>query len=285
MSRGGFALLTVLWALALASIVVGGALATSRLGQATSANRVVLARGTWAREACAEILLARSAKDSTLRDLDTVDLGRGAWCHARIEDPGARLNVNTADAEVLRLLVANDTVADALLDWRDPDDIPRPLGAEAAWYRERGLPPPRNGPFPDVGEIRLVRGVDSTRFVRLKTLLTVDGTGQVNLGSAPPEVLAVVPGMSSELMRVVLARRADGAIIGRPEELVGSLSHDARRQLLSRYQDFARSVSNGPTQLIALVEGGVHGRAPTAREKLTLVPAPGRFAVIRREVE
>lgn len=284
MSRQGFVLLTVLWALALAATVVGASLAVAKLGQAASANRIVLTRAAWAREACAELLLARTGTDSTVRDVDTVDLGRGTWCHARIEDPGARLNVNTAAVEALRLLIANDTVVDALLDWRDSDDVQRPLGAETAWYRARGRPLPRNGPLADVRELRLVRGVDSLRFNRLVRFLTTDGTGQVNLGTAPPEVLATLPGMTPELLRAILALRADGAVL-RPERLLGSLSRDGQRELLSRYQDFARSVSYGPTQLVALVDGGVRGRAPTAAEKLILTPAPGRLAVIRRGVE
>jgi len=285
MTRRGFALLTVLWALALTSAVVATALSVARLGQTTSANRIVLTRAGWARDACAEILLARTATDSTIRGLDTVDLGRGTWCGATIDDPGAKLNVNTADAESLHLLVRNDTVADAILDWRDADDVPRPLGAEAPWYRARGLPLPRNGPLADARELALVRGIDSLRLAKLLPLLTTEGTGQINLGSAPPEVLATLPGMTAELLRTVVARRGNGALSLSPEELVGSLSRDAQRQVLARYQGFARSVSYRPTSLVALVDGGVRGRAPSARERLTLVPAAGRLAVIRREVE
>lgn len=285
MSRRGFVLLTVLWALALASAVVGTALALAKLGQATSANRMVLARAGWAREACAQILVARMAQDSTLRALDTVDLGRGGWCRASVDDPGARVNVNAADAEILRRLVANDTVTDALLDWRDPDDLPRPLGAEAGWYLAQGRPLPRNGPLADTRELALIRGIDSTRLDRLVAVLTTRGTGQVNLGSAPPEVLATLPGMSAELMRAVLSHRSGGAIVGRAEELIGSLSADARRVLYARYRDFARVVSYAPAQLVAEIEGGVRGRTPTAREMLTLVAGPGRFAVISRETE
>lgn len=285
MSRRGFALLTVLWALGLASLVVGTAVVTAHLGQAATANRLVLSRAAWAREACTEILVARTAKDASIRELDSVDLGRGTWCWATIEDPGAKLNLNAADAEALRLLLANDTLADALLDWRDGDSIPRPLGAESDWYRSRALPLPRNGPLADLRELALVRGFDSARVARLLPLLTTEGTGQINLGSAPPEVLVTVPGMTPELLAAVLARRAMGGVLTGPDQLLGSLSRDAQRQLLARYQDFARTVSYGPTQLIARVEGGVRGRRPTARETLTLVPAPGRLAVIRREVE
>jgi general secretion pathway protein K len=277
-------LLTVLWGLTLAAAVVAASLAVAKVGQEASANRIVLVRAAWARYACAEILLARTASDSTVRAVDTVELGRGTWCQAHIEDPGARLNVNTAEAEMLRRLIANDTIVEALLDWRDSDDVSRPLGAEAAWYRARGQPLPRNGPLDDLQELRFVRGVDSARFSALAPFLTTDGTGQVNLTTAPPEVLGTLPGMTPELLRAVVALRAGGGVL-RPEPLLGSVSRDAQRELLSRYQDFARAVSYGPTQLVARVEGGVRGRRPTATEKLTLMPAPGRLAIIRRDVE
>ncbi len=284
MNRRGFVLLTVLWALALASALVGTALAVARLGQRITANRLILRRAAWARDACAEILLARTAADSSVRAVDTVDLGRETWCDARVEDPGVRLNVNTADAEALRRLVVNDTVVDALLDWRDPDDVPHPLGAEAAWYRAHGQRTPRNGPFADVRELGLVRGIDSVRLQWLARRVTTDGTGQINLRVAPPEVLATLPGMTPGLLHTLLMLRSDPAAL-RPERLLGSLSADGREQLLARYQDFSRSVSYGPTQLIAFVDGGVLGYAATAHEKLVLIPAPGRLAVIRREVE
>jgi hypothetical protein len=51
-------------------------------------------------------------------------------------------------------------VADAILDWLDPDDEPRELGAEVDYYS--GLTPPygaKNGPVDTVEELLLVRGV------------------------------------------------------------------------------------------------------------------------------
>ncbi len=284
MSRRGFALLTVLWATAVAAAAVGFAVAAARLGFAESDNRITLGRAGWAREACAEVLLARFAQDSTVRRIDTVDLGQGVWCAASLEDPGAKLDLNRAAPESIRRLLLNDTLADALLDWRDVDDTPRRLGAEADWYRSHGRPPPRNGPLADLAELALVRGSDSAQVAMLAPLLTTRSTGEVNLGAAPVPVLAALPGMTDELLAAVVSYQSSGRLTLRPEELVGMLSTDARRVLLARYQDFARSVSYAPTRLIATVEGGVRGRTPTAREILTLVPALGRLATIQREV-
>ncbi|HEU4648241.1 MAG TPA: hypothetical protein VFS33_04215 [Gemmatimonadales bacterium] len=293
MNRRGFALLTVLWAVALASAVVGATIAAARLQVLASENRVTLTRAAWARDACREILLARIDPDSAMRPMagaagpvrDTIHLGRGTWCRAAVEDPGAKLNLNTADAEALRLLLGSDSLVDALLDWRDADDVPRPLGAERTWYVAQGRPAPRNGELADLGELMLVRGFDSASVARLAPLVTTRGDGRVNLAAAPPEVLATLPGMTESLARLLLAARADGRLTSRPAEFVDALPSDARRALLARYQDFAMRTSATPGQLVARIEGGVRGRAPVARETLALVPVPGRLAVLRREFD
>src|SRR6266700_2623032 len=135
MSRRGFALLAVLWTLTAITMLTGAAMAVARLGSMTTRNRVILARAAWAREACAEILQARYA-----------------------QDPSMKLNLNLADRAalvtvlqaVVRPSAPVDSLVDALLDWRDPDAIPRPFGDESSGNR--------NAPLADVWELRSVRG-------------------------------------------------------------------------------------------------------------------------------
>ncbi len=53
-------------------------------------------------------------------------------------------------------------IADAILDWIDPDDTQRPSGAERNWYsaaRARRLPTQR--PLKQLSELLFVRGVTS----------------------------------------------------------------------------------------------------------------------------
>src|SRR6266566_3086908 len=187
MSSRGFALLAVLWTLTAVTAFTGAALAVARLGSTTTRNRVLLARAAWAREACVEILLARWASPpdplSALRrggttSLDSVDLGRGTWCSATLEDPSTQLNLNPAHRPslvtvlqtVVHRSVAVDSLADALLDWRDPDAVPRPLGDESSRNR--------NGPFADVWELRYVRGFTDSLVARLTPFITTRGTGE-----------------------------------------------------------------------------------------------------------
>ena len=286
MSRRGFALLAVLWVLTALSVLGGVALAVARTGSQTTRNRILLARAGWAREACVEILLARYAQNPAVRAVDSVDLGRGTWCRVTLEDPAAKLNLNLGSREQLvavlnfvsRVSVAAvDSLADALLDYRDPDTIPRPFGAETATNR--------NGPLADVAELAYVRGFDSSLVDRLTLVLTTRGPGVINVNAAPPEVLATLPGMTDEAIRVLLGGRASGRPIRSADDFAALLSKSARSALLTAYPDFVRAATFAPAQLVARVEGGVRGTPIVARATLTLVPLPDRLAVIRRETE
>ena len=84
-----------------------------------------------------------------------------------LTDESSRLNINTASREQLVSLIGRfateemnvDELADALIDWRDEDSVPREFGAEDQFYAE--LDPPykvKNAPFDTVEELLLVRG-------------------------------------------------------------------------------------------------------------------------------
>jgi len=285
MSRRGFALLAVLWTLTAITVLTGTAITVARIGSATTRNRVLLARAAWAREACTEILLARWASSpAPISRLDSVDLGRGSSCAATLEDPSAKLNLNLADRPALVILLqavvhrsaAADSLVDALLDWRDPDAVPRPLGDESSGNR--------NGPFADVQELRCVRGFTDSLVGRLASFVTTRGTGGVNVNAAPREVLAAVPGITEETIRVLLTHRGSAAL-SNADALAGLLSPSARATLLASYPEFVRAAVFGPQQLVGVVTGGVRGTPLIARVTLTLVPVAGRLAVIRRESE
>ncbi|HYL55355.1 MAG TPA: hypothetical protein VEU73_07235 [Gemmatimonadales bacterium] len=282
--RRGFALLAVLWTLTAVTAFTGLAIAAARLGSATTRNRVLLSRAAWAREACVEIMEARYGQDAFIRALDTIDLGRGTWCRATLEDPSIKLNVNLADrpalATVLQTVVrrsaAVDSLVDALLEWRDPDRQPRPIGDEPVTAR--------NGPLADVWELRYVRGFSDSLVASLAPFLTTRGTGAINVTAAPAQVLAALPGMTDETVGVLITRRRSDRIPN-ADALVGLLSAGARTTLLASYPEFVRATVFSPPQLVAVVVGGVHETALVARVTITAVPVEGRLAVIRREAE
>jgi general secretion pathway protein K len=278
----GFALLTVLWLIAGLGAIAAGALALARVGAGASRNRILLLRAGWARNACEEIVLARYAAQGRIAPLDSVDLGAGVWCAANVEEAGTRLDLNLASPEALRAMLG-DSLAEPVLDWRDPDDIARPLGAERDWYLTRGRPVPRNAPLAAVAELRLVRGFDSATVRRVEPLLTVSGDVRVDLNAAPREVLTALPGLDPAAVTVIVARRALHPI-GSSDELLGLLAPSSRQALLNRFQEFTARAGYAPARVRLRVRGMAGRPALVSNEQLTAVPVPGRLAVIRREL-
>lgn len=284
MTQRGFALLAVLWVVTALTVLAGAVVAVAQLGGATTRNRILLARARWAREACVAILLARYAQNPSVRQVERVDLGRGTWCEVSVDEPSAKLNVNLADraalVSVLQTLVrrgsAVDSLANALLDWRDPDAVPRPFGDESAANR--------NGPLADLNELRYVRGFSDSLVVHLSGLLTTRGTGAINVNAAPRAVLATLPGISAEGVEILLRQRRIQPVTN-IDEFVGLLSPASRHTLLASYPEFVRTAVFSPPQLVAVATGGVGGTPITASVNLTLVPVAERLAVIRRETE
>jgi type II secretory pathway component PulK len=261
MSRHGFALLAVLWVLTALTALTGAGLLVARLGTETTRNRILLARAEWAREACGEILSARFAGDPTTRKLEPIDLGRGTWCRASLDDPAARLNLNTADREALAHLFKAMGMQPALAE-------------SVIVRRTRGT----------LYDVRQVPGVDSAVVAHLTPFVTVRGTGVVNVNAAPREVLGTLPGMTKEGVVLVTNRRGLRPVHS-ADELAGLLSRSSRTVFLGSYAEFVRAAVFDPPQLIATIEGGVRGTPIVARATLTTVPVPGRLAVIRREIE
>ena len=91
-----------------------------------------------------------------------------------ITEEGAKLNLNTATEEQLlelvRIVVPEDEetnpqdIVDAIMDWRDPDSVPRGEAGDTEVEYYRSLDKPyrvKNGPFDTVEELLLVKGVTS----------------------------------------------------------------------------------------------------------------------------
>jgi general secretion pathway protein K len=284
MTHRGFALLTVLWLIAGLGAITAASLAVARVGAGASRNRILLIRAAWARNACEEILLARYADRGRVEPLDSIDLGGGVWCDAVVEEAGTRLDINRAAPEALGKLLGSDSLVDALLDWRDSDDVPGPCGAEREWYADQGRRAPRNGPFADPAELRWVRGFDSATVRRLELFLTTSGEVAVDLNAAPVAVIGTLPGLDAQAVATILTRRAL-APLPSTDALFAMLPEPSRTALLARYQEFSGRAAYGPARALLRVRGGAGRPALVADERLTVVPLPDRLAVLRRDIQ
>ena len=138
-------------------------------------------------------------------------------------------------------------VADAIMDWRDGNDRRRLHGAEDADYRQADLPRGAGDRrFLSVSELAQVLGVTPELYAAIAPLATVYGTGpRVDAAYADRGVLAAIPGL--DLAAV------DDFIIERDVILADAVAADTDLRVAQRQiQGLARKLgSRAPKYLVA----------------------------------
>lgn len=228
-SRSGAALMLALWALFLLSaMVIAWTLdIDSRLTLSGNASRVVEAEAM--ASSGAEVALSPSIEtgSSVLRG----SLGRNQTYEARIMGEGGRLNLNWILAPpenpqriaILRQylevkgidLNERDRMMDCLLDFVDPDDLPRLNGAESeAGYQ------PKNALLQRIEELKQVKGWEKLTARRdWDADFTIYSTGPVDLVWASRDVLLSLPGFNEQLVdRFLQLRRGPDGIDGTEDD-------------------------------------------------------------------
>ncbi len=222
----GVALLFVLWALVLLGTLAVGFSWSMRTEALAARNGIDGARAYFqARTGVnrAIMLLSSQPADNVLAAVIAGDDDDASY-DVRLENEGGKVDVNLAGEEVLLEILKKgglpveeaESVRDAILDWRDEDDVSRPRGAESAEYAQMPEPvTPRNGRIRSVEELRYVKGV-TRQFHRafLSRVFTAHGSStKVDLRRATEIVLRSLPGVSVEAAeRIVEGRRADPPI-------------------------------------------------------------------------
>ncbi len=134
-----------------------------------------------------------------------------------MRDESAKLDLNKAPEVLIMGLLKHvglseeeaARLTDAIVDWRDADDLRLPYGAEAPDYEEAGLAQvPANAPFESVEEVRLVMGMTPALYARIRGVLTVHSrVPGFNGSTAPAKVLYSMPNVDPEAVRDYLAQR------------------------------------------------------------------------------
>lgn len=203
----GVVLIVVLWIVVLLSVSSSALTTNVRLAMYEVRNRVDHARAEWAARggvaytawwlrhgrasgAGGELPLRIRLDDMRIElDLDSV--------HGRVD-------LNRAGGRVLRaaLLAAGaepdaaSRIADAILDWRDPDRVVRANGAEDSAYRRAGRPyRPANRSFRSISELQRVLGITPRLYHRLRSMLTLHS------GASRPRRPFAAPGLAEALLR------------------------------------------------------------------------------------
>lgn len=145
-------------------------------------------------------------------------------------DEERKINLNlVGSAEILQRLfkeVASlgsgeaKILADSVFDWKDKnDDTVSSMGAEGRFYHELTPPySPRNAKFVAVEELQWIRDMKPEIYEKIRPYVTLDSSGQVNLNTAPREVLSAL-GFSMELCDAILRyRRGSDAVEGTADD-------------------------------------------------------------------
>jgi len=182
--RPAFATVLVLWVVVIGVVILAGVQSASFRGAVAGREDLARVRAQWAARAGLEATIARLARDTedpdtsdartTALDMEAVAEGflAGAdyFIYHEYEgeirpgplDAHARVNINTLDAAgLLALPLMSEDLADTILDWRDPDDDTRQLGAEIGYYLSSVAGyEPRNADIRSIPEIELIAGAD-----------------------------------------------------------------------------------------------------------------------------
>jgi general secretion pathway protein K len=139
-----------------------------------------------------------------------------------------KIDLNTGWATLIQGLfdrMGAPQVAQAVLDWRDPDQRPRPGGAEDADYRSAGISHgARDGPLETIEELLQVLGMSVPLYVDLAPHVTVDcQNAGIDPLVASEQALAAVPNLIAGSLPAYLSERADylAGRSGAPAQLLG----------------------------------------------------------------
>lgn len=208
----GIALLLVLWVLALLTIIAVGLTMTQRTESSLAGNQLATARFQALAEAGVSWAALNLLAPLTIFDQETepwVPDGEprswtfaGATLQIRVFNEASRIDLNQVPRDLLEALLRAaaleadeaSALADAIEDWRDPDDLPSLNGAEDREYAAAGRPyGTKDNPFDLVDELQLVLGVDQDLYRTLFPALTVNSGGaELNQQFSPPLVQAAL---------------------------------------------------------------------------------------------
>jgi len=184
--------------------------------------------------------------------------------HYGLQDEERRINLNTAPEKVLeRLLEAAgglpqreaSEVADAIADWRDEDTDERPHGAERFYYQSlREAYDCKDGPFENVEELLLVKGVTPEVYQKLEPWVTVYGSGRVNLNTAGAPVLRALELSEPGVAGFLLFRSGEDSVEGTSDDRqlvsIGNLQAELKAYVPA--EDLARLAQLAQQQLLTV---------------------------------
>ncbi|HYN79170.1 MAG TPA: type II secretion system protein GspK [Lamprocystis sp. (in: g-proteobacteria)] len=243
----GIALVLVLWVLTLLTVMAVGMTAAQRTETALTENHIADARFRALTDAAIvytmfsfltpppETTGAELGADAAAGAEDTAWVPNGAprplgfdgnALIIAVYNEQSRINLNLAPAPVLSALMVAvgveeeeaGSIADAIVDWRDEDDLKSLNGAEDPDYEDAGqVAGAKDAPFVAVEELQQVLGVTRELYLRLAPEITVDTENdQVEQSFASAAVLAALQGIPLEEAQLQVQERDNPSVPGGP---------------------------------------------------------------------
>lgn len=227
----GFALIVVLWVVTLLTIMASSFALTLQRETTITGGLKEKAEAAALAEAginyATLMLLSKESEqqwqaNSSLYEIEFA----GRRIRMLIADESGKVNINHASKEQLQQLFTAlgveestaDSLSDAVLDWRDKNDLHRLNGAELPQYEEAGLNyAPRNGLFKSIEELQMVLGMTTDLYRQLEGLISVYTTNKkISPTTATRAVLLTLPDVDEAMVDEYLLQRAESERTGEP---------------------------------------------------------------------
>lgn len=244
-ANAGIALVSVLWGVALLSLLAGTFLLEARNDTKTTYNVLV---GTQARILAdggihrgIALIEPRRSDGSFLADGHEISFQTPIGIlRVSIQDEGGKVDLNTAPNDLLIALLESvgaettkaRALADAIADWRDKDKVRRRNGAEDEDYQSAGYSyGAKDNLFDTTDELRSVFGMTDEIYQAVAPLVTVySGKRGVDAYAASPLVLTALARGAQDQVSEFVKNRSQ---LGRQETLPPSLGSNAARRFFS----------------------------------------------------
>lgn len=218
----GVALLSVLWLLVLLSVIASGLAYSSRQAANGVGSQVGSVEARYLAEGAVQLvlmnLLTRDASQRLLGDNETFEFPLdGGMVEVTLTDENGKVDINLASEALLaRLFMSidlprdrSDSLAAAVADFRDEDDLSRLNGAEDEDYEAAGYTyGAKNSLFSSVEEMQLVYGMEPWVYQAVLPYITVYARQRgINPEVAPLQVLMAVSDESVPVLESYIDQR------------------------------------------------------------------------------
>jgi len=146
------------------------------------------------------------------------------------QDVQSRININTAEHDVLVRLIENvagvdtytaDIIGSSIIDWRDEDNLSLPNGAEDKYYRSlRDSYNCKDLPFETLEELSYVKGMNNDILQKIKPYITIFGSGTVNINTTSRPVLEALGLGEPVIKKIIEFRCGEDAVEATADDFV-----------------------------------------------------------------